>query len=346
MMKTNHKKILHVRHSIGEGGITTFVEALVDLNKSSHVKHDIMVWKELPNTYAKYDVIDISASENRKRDFANLIEAYDSVFVHSLMPFMLWPLFKKKPNVYLFQHGITFGQGKKKIVKQLYYFFVINFFRFKIICSSNFAKKKLLRKVPVFNKKLISIIGFGIHIDTDKYLKKDNGSALRIGFAGRLVDQKKVSRIMNALELIKHKTDVEFHIAGSGPLSEYLKKKANEFKDSKISIVFYGFLKDMEDFYSNLDVFILPSVGESFGLVVLEALSRRIPTIVFSDTGACVEFIEPNANGYVVESEYELSKKIEDLSSVDLRNELQLKMNTMNLDNYSITNTRAKLDVL
>ncbi|WP_431137277.1 glycosyltransferase family 4 protein [Psychroserpens mesophilus] len=340
------KKILHVRHSLGEGGITTFVQALVDLNKSSDTSHHILVWKELPVSDDEFDVVDMSKSTSRKKEFANLIQDYDSIFVHSLMPFMLIPLFKRKSNVYLFQHGITFGKGKKKIFKQLYYALIINFFGFKIICSSEFAKKKLLRKVPVFNKKLISIIGFGIDLPLQTNLVKNNDSVLRIGFAGRLVEQKKVSRIINALELIKNDIEVEVHIAGNGPLQNNLEKRSKEFINSKITFVFYGFFKNMNDFYSKLDVFILPSVGESFGLVVLEALSRGIPSIVFSDTGACVEFIEHDRNGYVVNSEVELSKKIAALSDVNLRNELKLKMGTMGLKNYDISNTRSKLDVL
>lgn len=340
------KKILHVRHSIGEGGITTFVQALVDLNPSSETTHEIMVWKELPKPYSKEDVIDMSKSINRKKDFSSLIQNYDTIFVHSLMPFMLWPLLKKKPHVYLFQHGITFGKGKKKMFKQLYYFLVINVFRFKIICSSEFAKRKLLSKVPIFNKRLISIIGFGINIGVNKNIDRDIDSVLRIGFAGRLVEQKRVSRIVNALELIKNEIDIEFHIAGNGPLYDRFSTRSKAFKNSKVTFVFHGFLEDMNDFYSKLDVFILPSIGESFGLVVLEALSRGIPTIVFSDSGACVEFIEHEINGYVVNSELDLSLKMKTLSQGAVRKELQLKMSTMDMKNYDISNTRSKLDVL
>lgn len=343
---SSKKKILHVRHSLGEGGITSFVEALVDLNESSQTLHHVLVWKESPTPDYKYDIVDMSTSVNRKKDFADLIQNYDTIFVHSLMPFMLWSLFKRKSNVFLFQHGITFGKGKKKLIKQLYYFLVINLFRFKIVCSSNFAKEKLLSKVTVLNKKLLLIVGFGIPIDKKENVHKDSCSGLRLGFAGRLVEQKKVSRIINALEPIKNKVDVEFHIAGDGPLLNNLKIRSKEFKNSKITFVFYGYLKDIDDFYSKLDVFILPSIGESFGLVVLEALCRKIPTIVFSDSGACVEFIKPNKNGYVVNNESELSQKLEALSNITLRNELKSNMSTMNLKDYDISNTRTKLDLL
>lgn len=343
---SNRKKILHVRHSIGEGGITTFIEALVGFNQMSSVTHHVLVWKDRPVSDLNSSLVDMSASTNRKSDFAKIIKEYDTIFVHSLMPFMIWSLLKRKSEVYLFQHGITFGSGTKRIFKRLYYFLIINILRFRIVCSSKFAKEKLLSKVLVFDKNLILIIPFGITTNVKKTEAKKADSTLRIGFAGRLVAQKKVSRIIDALERIKHNVDVEFHIAGNGPLLRDLQMKSRNFESSKINFIFHGFLENMEDFYSKLDVFILPSVGESFGLVVLEALFRDIPTIVFADSGACVEFIEEGTNGYVVKNYLELSEKLKDLNAVTLRDELQQKMKQMNLKNYDIANTRAKLDML
>lgn len=343
---SSKKKILHVLHSLEKGGITSFVEELVNLNQSTNTNHHILVWQKAPREDYKSDCIDISKSTDRKNQYENIIKDYDKIFVHSLMPFMIWSLFKRKKDVFLFQHGISFGQGFNKIVKQLYYTFVINFFGFKIICSSNFAKQKLLRKIPVLNKKLILIIGFGININQKENTNKSSDNVLRIGFAGRLVEQKRISKIINALKLVNSNIEIEFHIAGDGPQLKELQLKAEEFKGSKTTFVFHGFLKNMDDYYSKLDVFILPSIGESFGLVVLEAICRKIPTIVFSDSGACVEFISEGVNGYIVESEEALSKKIEDLSVTSLRKELKLNMKSLNLIDYDISETRFNLDAL
>ena len=41
----------------------------------------------------------------------------------------------------------------------------------------------------------------------------------------------------------------------------------------------------MASFYKTLDMLILPSKEESFGLVVLEALAHGAPVAVFSDVG-------------------------------------------------------------
>lgn len=343
---SSKKKNLHVLHSLEKGGITSFVEELVRLNPSTNTSHHILVWQKEPHQDYKYDSIDISKFSNKKQKFKQLIKAYDKIFVHSLMPFMLLALYRRKKNVYLFQHGISFGKGTKKYFKQLYYTFVINVFGFKVICSSSFAKQKLLRKVAILDKSLIVIIPFGIDINQKDFNKQDNDGVLRIGFAGRLVEQKRVSKIIGALKYIEDNIKVEFHIAGDGPQLSKIQLKSKEFANTKIAFVFYGFLKNIDEFYSQIDVFILPSVGESFGLVVLEALSRKIPTIVYSDSGACVEFIKEGVNGYIVASEEELAKKIEDLTKLALRDELRSNMNNLNLSEYDITNTKSNLDAL
>lgn len=341
-----NKKTLHICHSLEKGGITSFVEELIKLNISTSTSHNILVWQKSPYIAWEYDYVDISKCSNKKQKFKNAIKEYDTIFVHSLMPFMLWSLFLRKKNVFLFQHGISFGKGKKKILKQLYYSVILNIFGFKVICSSNFAKQKLLNKVAVFKKKLLLIIPFGVNINQKDLNKQSQDGVLRIGFAGRVVEQKRVHKIINAIKLINDKIDLEFHIAGDGPLLNEIKSKSKEVANNRISFVYHGFLKDINVFYSQIDVFILPSFQESFGLVVLEALSRKIPAIVFADSGACVEFIKEGLNGYIVDSEEELSKKIEDLSAPSLGKELRLNMNNLSLEDYDISKTRFNLDAL
>lgn len=345
-MKEDNKKILHVRHTMGEGGITTFVEALVELNQSLNTKHDILIWKETPKSKSRFDVIDISKTDNKKNEFKKVINEYDKIFVHSLMPFMIWSLISRKSDVFLFQHGITFGAGLRRIVKRIYYFLIINVIGFKIICSSNFAKKKLLNKIFVFNKNQIKIVGFGIKLDQKVNPVVISDSLLRIGFAGRLVAQKRVFKIFEALEYLKNSIQIEFHVAGDGPLLNDLKSKSKEFENTNITFVFHGFVSNMDDFYSRLNVFILPSLKESFGLVVLEALTKNVPVIVFEDGGACVEFIKGGANGYVVKDVKELSHKIESLKDLKIRTKLKSNISNMSFYEYDIENTRVKLDEL
>lgn len=340
------KKILHVLHSLEKGGITSFVEELVKLNASTNTMHHILVWQKEPHKDYEFNFIDISKVSNKKQQFKLSIKAYDKIFVHSLMPFMVLSLYQRKKDVYLFQHGITFGSGTTVLIKKIYYFCIINVLRFKVISSSNFAEQKLLDKVKVMDKSLLQIIGFGIDVVNKSKSHCFSDTCLNIGFAGRLVDQKKVTRVFDAFKHLEKDVIVKFHIAGDGPLLKHLQKLSEIYSSTNILIIFHGLVTDMDLFYSKLDLFILPSVKESFGLVVLEALVRGVPVIVYKDSGACVEFIVNGQNGYVVEDAVELAEKINHFSDINIRERFKSNINHMNFDEYDIVNTRAKLDKL
>lgn len=338
----NLGKNLHVCHSLELGGITTFVKALIDLNGVSNVKHEVLVWQK-SSSILNENIIDISKTKQKKDAFESVIKDYDRIFVHSLKPFMLKSLVKRKNNVYIFQHGVTFGEGYKSYLIRLYYFLVFNCFLFKIICSSNFAKKKLLNKVVLFNEKQIKIVPFGISIKRQENITPTNDTLI-IGTAGRLVKQKRFDKILNALNALNYKMKVHLKIAGDGVLMDDLKKQSENLNSKLISVEFKGELKNMDSFYSSLDVFILASYKESYGLVVLEALSYNVPVIVFSDTGACTDFIINDKNGFVLNNEKELSEKLCELKSVDVRRELKNKTAGIDLSNFSIIKTRSLLD--
>lgn len=337
-----NKANLHICHSLNIGGVTTFVNSLVELNNESQIQHKILVWKE--SSIGKY-VIDISKKESKKEAFETAIKEYDQLFVHSLKSFMISALRKRKKDVYLFQHGITFGSGFRKIIKRVFYFFVINIFEFKVICSSEFGKQKLLKNVEIFNKNLIKIIPFGVNLNHNTSVSQTS-EALNIGFAGRLVGQKRIHKIYEAFQLLECNPTINLKIAGTGPLLKSLEEKSLSLKNKNVKSVFEGHVRDMSSFFSNIDVLVLPSVGESYGLVVLEAFSNNVPVIVFKDTGACVDFIIPNENGFIVNSSSELSQLICDLKSIDKRRQLKMNIKDMNLAKYHLSNTKLILDEL
>ena len=59
------------------------------------------------------------------------------------------------------------------------------------------------------------------------------------------------------------------------------------------------YYKDINDFYNEVDVLCLPSIDEGFGMVVLEAMSNGIPTIISKNVGAS-DLISDKANGMIV----------------------------------------------
>jgi len=74
-------------------------------------------------------------------------------------------------------------------------------------------------------------------------------------------------------------------------------------RDKKITLLEANIDKSVlfEKYYSNADVFVLPTYQDSFGLVFLEALAAGLP-IISTKMAATPEMIENNKNGFLCES--------------------------------------------
>jgi glycosyltransferase involved in cell wall biosynthesis len=60
-----------------------------------------------------------------------------------------------------------------------------------------------------------------------------------------------------------------------------------------------GFVENRDEFFAALDLFIMPSRSEGWGLAAAEAMARGIP-VVASDTGGLREIVERNQTGWLV----------------------------------------------
>jgi len=110
-------------------------------------------------------------------------------------------------------------------------------------------------------------------------------------FIGRHVPYKGLKYLLEAEKTVKN--DCLFIIAGSGPLTDSLKK---EFQSERIE--FLGRLSD-EDLRAYLhvaDVFAFPSItkNEAFGLVLAEAMYCETPAVTFTINGSGVNWVSLN----------------------------------------------------
>ena len=88
---------------------------------------------------------------------------------------------------------------------------------------------------------------------------------------------------------------------GDGELKETLLKKADE-NDLNLTVRFAGFRNQSElpGFYQLADIFALPSINETWGLVVNEAMCAGCAIIATDQVGSAADLVEDGVNGFVI----------------------------------------------
>ena len=81
--------------------------------------------------------------------------------------------------------------------------------------------------------------------------------------------------------------NVIFIMIGSGDqMNQMIKRVANMGLQDKILLHGFYTRDKANKFFSMADVYVMPSVSEPFGLIPLEAMSKKTPTIISKQTGA------------------------------------------------------------
>jgi glycogen synthase len=117
-------------------------------------------------------------------------------------------------------------------------------------------------------------------------------------YVGRLVYEKGIHVLINAVPKILAKVDAKFVIVGSGYMQEQLgsivKSMGLEHK-----VLFTGFVDEQSllKLQKVADVSVVPSLFEPFGIVALEAMAAKSPVVV-SDTGGLSEIVQHDVTGF------------------------------------------------
>ncbi len=110
--------------------------------------------------------------------------------------------------------------------------------------------------------------------------KPPRGHLRQVLFAGRLAPEKNLPAI---LEAIKALPDIQFVLAGDGPLRGRVEKARKTCPNLRLT----GWLDrpHLREEMDNADLLILPSHMETFGTVALEAMARGRPAMVAASAG-------------------------------------------------------------
>lgn len=267
---------------------------------------------------------------------------------------MLAAYILRVPKRVYFRHGLVYEtmQGFAKRV-------MINIDRITAYCatdivcvSPSLAKKSLLDNLNPEKKQIV--LGRGTCGGIDAYNKynpektnKEEVVKLRsklgidektfvIGFCGRLVKDKGIIELVEGFNLLKSgKADVKLKLLLIGDFEERdtLPNTIKQEIASNPDIICTGFIfESIERYYALMDIFILPSHREGFGMVNIEASSMEIPVLTTRATG-CIDSIIAGITGFYVENTPE-----------SIAEKIAMLMNDRKIKQYGINGRKMVLE--
>jgi glycosyltransferase involved in cell wall biosynthesis len=156
---------------------------------------------------------------------------------------------------------------------------------------------RYLEDVEGFDRESFEIVHYGIEPDGEPRPYTD--PVPRLLCVGRLIPIKGHIVLLRAFaEARKRVPDLELEIAGRGPLEPALKALAFEL-GIQDSVQFLGHVSPIQSAIERAAVVVVPSMGEGFGMVALEAMERARPVIA-ANIGGLGELVRDGDTGVLV----------------------------------------------
>ncbi len=186
--------------------------------------------------------------------------------------------------------------------------FLTSFFIDVIITNSNAMKEWLYKNYRIPHRK-ITVLHNSILTDFFKP-KGDSGEFRRmlgegrneivigsVGTLGRGID-KGMNYCIDAISILSRKyKNIRLIIVGEGELRGGLERQTRDLGLEKV-VKFLGARRDIDSILNAIDIFVLASVFEPFGIALIEAMSIERP-VVGSASGGIPEIIEDGVTGFL-----------------------------------------------
>ncbi|HNY35806.1 MAG TPA: glycosyltransferase family 4 protein [Candidatus Pacearchaeota archaeon] len=160
-----------------------------------------------------------------------------------------------------------------------------------------------------------------------KKLNKFDNSKINILFLGRIEERKGLIYLLKAYKILQEKNNnLRLIIVGDGPLKEECEIYA---KENNLKEIYWEGAQSggiVPQYFSTCDIYCSPAIfGESFGIVLLEAMALGKPVCGFSNMGYKELLQDTKGEEFLAEpkNEIELAKKLEKLiDNENLRKEM------------------------
>ncbi len=170
------------------------------------------------------------------------------------------------------------------------------------VFSANIETKEVVDNVIENRKKTKLLLDIGMDSKTlyrSHSITNREYDIMTFIWAGRMVYRKGLELLIDALSTIPNNYPYKVILCGDGPQRKSLETKVQRLNLSD-KVFFVGSIpyQNMQEYYLNADAFIFPSLRETAGTVLLEAMSFKLPVIGFKNGG--LRSIIDESNGYFI----------------------------------------------
>ena len=129
--------------------------------------------------------------------------------------------------------------------------------------------------------------------------EKQTDGPVKILYLGRLIEKKGLMLLLDVVNQMPKNADFVLEIYGGGPLETRIKEfiKQNTL-DERVN--FFGEIEHtkVSEVYRNADIFVMPSLRETSGNVLVEAMAHKLPLAAL-DMSVCSDFKEYNCGEFI-----------------------------------------------
>lgn len=176
----------------------------------------------------------------------------------------------------------------------------------RVVCVSKFTMSRMMRAYGIPADRFALLPNAVDCLKTSQHYERQvhAGSPVlltvcRLGFKD---GYKGVGKVILAMkDIVQAVPDAVYWVVGSGPLQEHLKSLARSIGVGE-RVHFFGYCSErkLREIYRRAQAFIMPSTGEGFGIVFLEAWRYGLP-VICGNVDASSEVVTDGVNGLTVD---------------------------------------------
>jgi glycosyltransferase involved in cell wall biosynthesis len=295
-------KVTHLITTIERGGAEKQLLTLTSEQVESGLKAEVFFLKGKPDLKNEFETLGVKVNNLLVgKSFLKQIYILSKYLrknpspVHAHLPkseLLAAIVVRNKHLIFSRHNAEPFWPGGPRIISNLLSKFVCKRAS-QGIAISNSVKSYLIKRGEVPNGYTIDVVYYGFQKDTSTNAAglglitnamAGQSSNYKIGTIGRLVPQKDYPTLLSAFSsVLKSMPNIDLYVVGEG----HLQKDLIELSKSlgiKDKVHWLGKTEYIKEFLLKIDLFILPSKYEGFGLVLLEAMVAKKPIIAANNS--------------------------------------------------------------